>query len=422
MMFLLICLLSVILYQVLVKKDLQHPIIYFYGMFCLPLLFSILDVYESRITVSNLTIVILAVGFLGFGLGSISNIKFKVGNIKIVELNDSLEYSFIWIYVLLFISVVFNVFMTITTIMFLKRGYDYSSIRDLLFDYSGADTSYFKTTFYSTFYSWIATPSTYVISIVFLVDLFENKLNKFVKVIFFINIGLYIWATGSRLIILIMVIESFFLLQYYKIHVSKRVKKYVIRIGILMIIGMFILSSFRTKTNISQVRDVSSIYAYFNIPIPLLSYWTEQVNDKNIYGYGYGFFNGIMQFISYCFGKIGIEFQSYSKTAIQLYMPQEKWIQIYDGHWYNAFCTLFYNFYVDFRLPGVFIESYIFGIICKYFYRKACVLKEKIFLLTYLGVLQIIIASFLRWQFGAFTYIVTIIFTMLCVKKGKKNE
>lgn len=419
----LITLICVIAYYCIVKKNYIHPVVYFFGIFCIPLLFSIIDFYDSMIEISNTTIWILALGMFGFAVGTMPNIRFRLGIFGGKTGNDQkLVYRKKIIYAVLAISFVFNLFMSLTTIGFLFKGYAYSSIRDLMFGYSGATETFFKTTFLSTFNSWISAPCTYLIASIAVLEVFEKKMPLWMHVIMLLDVGMYIFATGGRLIVLTILLQAFFLLQYYKIELPKKMKKKILKIGILLVLGLLVMTVYRTKESDINSKNVSSIYSYFNIPIPILSVWVEKAKESGIYGYGMGFCNGIMEIATYIFRKVGIIIQPYEIVSEQLYLPQTKWLQIYQGHWYNAFCTLFYYFYVDFRLPGVFLESMIFGMICKRYYRKSCLMQNKKYLPAYLTILQVITMAFIRWQFGTLAHINTMVLALLCTKREEFYE
>lgn len=413
----------VILYMAIIKKNFTHPVIYFFGIFCLPLLFSIIDLYKSMVEVSSTTVWVLLLGMLGFAIGTLPRIKLKIGSkTNRVHKNETLRYRKKMVYGVVTISFIFNVFMVITTFRFLARGYAYSSIRDLMFGYSGADDVFFKNSFLSTFNSWISVPCTYLVASLIVLEIFEKKFPWFLRIVMIMDVVMYVFASGGRLIVLTILVHGFFLMQYYKITIPKKLKKKVMKIGIVLVVMLVVITMYRAKTSELTTQKVNTVYAYFNIPLPILSNWIENTKTSGIYGFGYGFLNGFMELVSFLLGKVGIAIQSYQKVSEQLSLPQTKWIQIYNGHWYNAFCTLFYYFYVDFRLPGVFVESLLFGMFVKRYYRKVCIQKDKSYLPAYLTILQVITMAFIRWQFGTLAHIITMVLAVLCTKRGKKHE
>ncbi len=409
----------VILYLCIIKKNLTHPVIYFYGMFCLPLLFSILDLYHANIEISSTTIWVLLLGMLGFAVGTLPNVRLKLGSKKASHSANELVYKKRIVYVIIGISFVFNVFMTITTLTFLRNGYAYSSIRDLLYGYSGVSENFFKNTFLSTFNSWISTPCSYLVASLTVIEVFEKNFSMRERIFMILDIAFYIFASGGRLIVLTILVQSFFMIQYYKISVSKKTKKKIIKIGVILIVALIVITMYRTKTTDQTTTKVNTVYAYFNIPLPLLSEWIERTRTSGIYGCGFAFLNGFMEAISYVLTKVGMGLKAYQSVVEQISLPQTKWVQVYDGYWYNAFCTLFYYFYVDFRLPGVFFESLLFGLFTKRYYRKVCILKDKYYLPSYLTILQVITMVFIRWQFGTLSHIITMVLALLCVKRRK---
>ncbi len=113
---------------------------------------------------------------------------------------------------MLLISFCFNLFLLFNVLSLLKNGTSYNNIRDMLFGYNNS-ISLFSSSFISTFYSWIIVPSTSVILMIFLVNLFVKKLPYLFNILSFINILMYVFATSGRLLMLHAVVFLFFLLQ-----------------------------------------------------------------------------------------------------------------------------------------------------------------------------------------------------------------
>lgn len=426
MILLLIISIFILVYYIFLRKNLLHPFVYFWSIMTVSVLLTFVDYYNILVKISQEAILVLGIGMLGFLVGTIPNVRFVLRkstlNTKIAI--SKLYYKKEIVYIFIAISLVFNIIMSVITTGFLLGGYEYSQIRDILFSYDDLDITFFASTFLSTFYSWVATPCTYIISSIIILEFFEKKFAPWFKVLCSVNIALYVYSSAGRFILVIMLLQTVFAMVYYKKQVSAKSLKRIIKIGILLIAVLFIMTYFRTKEVGYYRKNVNSAYAYFSINIPLLSFWVEQVKESNIYCMGNGFFMGVLQFINFFTMKVGITTPMYNETVSLIAMPQERWLEIYDGYWYNAFCSILYSFYIDFRKFGVFLGTFLFGFICKFFYNRACIERNKNYLLLYMILIQVMVSSFVRWQLGTLTFLITVLFSVICINwgKGKKYE
>lgn len=427
MIFILIFMFLVVVYQGVIKKDWTHPIIYFFGIWSVCVLLNIIDLYDTKIPISHRAILIIGIGVLFYWFGTLIPFSFSFRKGKRKTNNSDFTYSMPLIYMSLVISLLFNLFMGVTTISFLRSGYAYSQIRDLLFSYGDTGTSYFANTFLSTFNSWISSPCTYIIASVFVLDFFEHRFKPWLRIVMVFDIGLSAFSTGGRLMLFLMVVQIFPLLKYYRTSVSKKYIKRIVRIGLLIIVGMVLITVMRRKEIVDYAKkEVNSIYAYFSINIPLLSYWVDRSIDINFYSYGIAFINGIIQPIYFVLRRLGITSglnltDFYLKYNEIISLPQESWIHIYEGYWYNAFVSAFYYFFLDFREVGVAVESLIFGYFSQQLHKGIIKKRRKKLLLVYMICISINASSFIRWQLSTATYVVMIVLALYCMREKKSG-
>lgn len=417
--------LLVVVYQGGIKKDWTHPIIYFFGIWSICILLNIIDLYDTKIPISHRAILIIVIGVLFYWFGTLIPLSFSFRKYERKTNNSDFTYNMPLIYMSLVISLLFNLFMGFTTISFLRNGYAYSQIRDLLFSYGDAGISYFADTFFSTFNSWISSPCTYIIAFVFVLDFFEHRFKPWLRIVMVFDIGLSVFSTGGRLMLFLMVIQIFPLLKYYRASVPKKYIKRIVRIGLLMILGMVLITVMRRKEIVNYARrEVNSVYAYFSINIPLLSHWVDRSTDINFYSYGIAFIDGIIQPIYFVLRRLGLTSDFYLTDFYLKYseiinLPQESWIHIYEGYWYNAFVSAFYYFFLDFREFGVAVGSLIFGYFSQQLHKGIIQKKRKKLLLVYMICISINTSSFIRWQLSTTTYTVMIVLALYCMKEKK---
>lgn len=413
---LLVFMLVIEAYLVIRKHNLLHPIVYFFGIWIVCILFTIINYYGSLIEITSLTKTILVLGigafYVGVSMPRLKINKFKMtGTIDLCTKHISLKelyYSKSFVVVLLSISLFFNLFMTFITVTLLRKNIPYSSIRDIFLSYED-NAGFFASTFFSTFNSWISTPCTYAIAILLAIDMFKKRLDKTLMALMALDIALFTFATSGRLLLLIFAIQVFFCLNYFKVRISKKIKKKVGKWILFLILALVIITLYRSKDAANSKDHVNSIYSYFAISIPLLSKWTATVQNSDILGGCICTLNGIFEILHYLISKIAGSSQQYTAIMDILSLPQGNWVNIYPNYWVNAFCTMFYYFYIDLRELGVVIYSFAFGLFCKKIYRRACISRDERYLPLYLVIIQTIFCGFIRWQWGTFTYFVLIV-------------
>lgn len=407
---LLIIMMVIEIYQILIKRNFLHPLVYFFGIWIICISFALIDYYHSIIEITPLAQTILILGISSFFLGTIfPKLKLKRSNTKYTvekhyEQNE-LNYSKVYVSVLLSISLTFNIFMSVLTIVLLRSNIPYSSIRDMFLSY-GDNVSFFPSTFFSTFNSWISMPCTYAISIILSIDIFKRKMGKIIMTLMIIDIALFTFATSGRLLILLFAIQVFFCFNYYRVKVSKKNKKRVKKFLLFLVFALIIITVYRNKDTSTSEDNVNSIYSYFAISVPLLSKWSGDSRLNSVVGFGVCTLNGIFEFLHYLYAKLFSQIDNYTAIIDVLSLPQEKWVRIYHNYWANAFCSMFYYFYLDFRELGVIIYSFLFGVFSKKIYSKVCIYRDERYLPFYLVVIQTVFCSFIRWQWGTFTYVV----------------
>lgn len=424
MIILLILLMLVLVFYICIKKDLLNANVYFLGIWFLSLFLAKLHLY-NMMDISKKSILIIGIGLLGFVCGNTSVFRNKQ-SIKlepvIIQEKNNYVFNKTIIYIILIVSLLFNIFMSMTVVSLLKSGVSYSLIRDALYGYSGINETIFKSTFSNTFFSWIDMPFTYVIVPIALTSIFERKYNRLFLVLCVIDIILFTFATSGRMLIFTIVVQLFLLLKYYKINVSKKTLKQIQKLIIFSIIVLIVITVMRQKESSGIDSQVSSYYSYFSINVPLMSYWVDYVDQYGIKSYGNAFFKGILALINFFLNKLDISTPLYIYTDQIINLTQSNWIEIFPKNWYNAYVSLFFYFYIDFGIPGVFIGSLVYGKIANYTYRHACIKREKKYLLVYLVLIQTMISSTMRWQLGSSTYILTIFLIMLCLRKIKAKN
>jgi len=412
----------VLLWHVIVKKQLYSPVIFWCGIWILSLTFAIIDPYEMR-GVSDKGVFIIGIGTIAFVIGSASKsaYRFVLGNHKKRMLDVSANsFNKRNCYILVLVTAVFNFSMMMSALAFLRAGIAFGNLRDILFGYGEySDISFFGNTFLSTFNSWVNGPAMSILLIILLLNLVVKQLPRLFNICVLLDLAIYVFATSGRMLIMHAVIFVFFLYFYHRIQISRKLKRGIRWIGISAIVILFVLTFFREG---KTTGGVPNIYSYFCINIPLLSHWVDYVDSNNVVTYGNSFFRGILELVNFLLGKLEISTPGFWDMQEMFTLIQNRWVQVFPKNRYNAFVSCFFYFYMDFKAIGVALGSFIFGKVSKWSYKN--LLKERSLYveIIYMLIIQLIIDSFIRWQAGNFAFLVTFFYANICTRKSKKKN
>ena len=292
---------------------------------------------------------------------------------------------------------------------FLLDGIQYQLIRDMLFGYKGADSTIFITTFESTLFSWVVSPAVTALSIISIVNLFTKKMNFMISVVCFIDVGLYVFATSGRSIIYYIVFMVVFMFFRSFNLMSKKVKYIIMSATLLLVASLIFVTFLRRK----DVTAVPGVYSSLTVNYSLFSHWVQYVDQNGIMTFGNSFFRGILEGVNFFLGKVSISTPGYWSMQSVFDLIQNSWIEVFPKNWYNAYVSSFFYFYLDFGSLGIVIGCFVHGIVSKIVYMKTKTTKNIFYLLMYLFILQSIISSTMRWQFGMFSSISTIFFLFI---------
>lgn len=421
MIFLLIPLLIIVCYKIFISHDLMHPFLFFLIPWILILSTQVLDVYGIASQTSTLAVEIVSVGIGSYIIGVVlvPTALMQSKSKRSIPVRIS-QYRGCLLYFIIFFTAIFNLYMSYITISYIREGTSYAYVRDLIYAYNDTGATYFQSGLALNVYNLIDVPFTYILTPLVIINLFHNTLPRGTKYLAILSLAAYIFATGGRLILLFAAFQVVAVVGYFNKKISWRKYILAICVGGLILLVVAIASLYRAKEVSLGATSVNPGYAYFNIVLPILSKWAREVSVSGIHGYGYGFFNGFMQLFELISQKIGISLPGYESLIPTLTMPQNNWIQIYSGQWYNAFASMFYEFYVDFRIPGVIVGSFIFGLLSKTLYIFARFSMSRRFLLPYLVLIETMVGSFMRWQLGTYTFLSALIISFFIYKDVSK--
>ncbi|WP_321995066.1 O-antigen polymerase [Clostridium butyricum] len=416
-----VVLIVALLWNLIIKKEVYSPAVFWCVIWIISLTFALLNPFDMM-EISHNTIIIIGVGTIMFLIGSMGkrtiHFVFKKSKKVFFEFDKKDQFNKSICYLLLLITIVFNLVVLVTVVNFLRSGTSYSSVRDILFGYGdNASSSFFSSTFFSTFFSWIIGPAMSILLIVALINFIVKQLSTVFNWLVLIDIAIYTFATSGRMLLLHAVVFLFFVYKYNELHIPKHLKRKVWLCIISAVVLLLVITFYRQK----EADAVPTLYSYFCIDIPLLSYWTDYVDINNVATYGNAFFRGILEGINFFIGKLHLSTPGFWEMQEIFDLVQNTWIQIFPNNWYNAYVSCLFYFYLDFGIIGVAIGSFVFGKISKYVYQGLLKNRTLFMEIMYMLIIQLIIDSFVRWQIGTFSFLVTFFYAVICTKKRKRS-
>lgn len=295
--------------------------------------------------------------------------------------------------------------------MFISGG-TYLEIRGSMLGYT--DRGFTNNPYVNLFLTYVSGPILTALVPLAIFFVFRGKYKKSVLVIFLCLIA-NILSSGGRISILYVLIFLITAFCYFGASLSKRVRK---KIPLIILLGVLLVVFLTTQRTTRRIFEAA--YTYFTVPLGLLNYYSNFVENIDFYSYGGAFFYPITYIINSINKILGIDNVEISNIVEYISMPQEKWVGgIFSTGSYNAFSTLYYYFYMDFRYFGVFIFSFIFGLICEFVYLKTWIEKNNKFFPIYLLTLETVFSSFIIWQFGNTKFVLALFILWLIQTRVK---
>lgn len=341
----------------------------------------------------------------------------RIGNFRWTETASIINYRAIRVMSIL--TTFFYAVVTIRVIGVLLSGTSYLALRNMY----GGENSYLSP-IESWLNGWIFAPMIFIF-IPLLALIITKKQKDYISIILMgISLGLYVLCTGSRIIVLLLIVCFILSLGCtgYKIdknRMKKLVNKYRRYIIVLAII-IVVISFFRygaSDKGVTKDTMLESYYAYFTTTVPLLDYWIDYTNTTGFKSYGMAAMSGFVTIIFMILHRFGFQYPTLLKQTNEYIALTQNFIQTFSGHKYNAFVSLFYYFYVDFRWAGVVIGSLIFGIMTARIERKVSLYSTDYLIAKYMLYSFAIVKSFTRLEFYNTTYLVSFLMLLLCFKK-----
>lgn len=381
------CVLSALI-SVAISKSFINPVI----PICLVWFIVVLNsaTLLNLIPASNQTYGIILIGLLSFSVGALVISKVRL------SIND-ISKGFILrrkvIYLLIIVSILFylrNILMLRgsgisgygATINWLQSGYDleYSGIEQILMYY-------------------LVEPSQFAIPAVVVTEYLFGKKDKKLMVLTIIMVILASVSTGSKNSILMIFV--FFvvglMLHSRNSHFNWKKIYLVTFLVILAIVVMAWLSNARGQLNNHLVQYEMGISPR------MFEIWSTQVSANKIFGYGeaslIGFLYPLYHLFSPLYNALGFNHLREIYTLIQ--NTDSQWVNPSPIIKANAYVSWFFFFYLDFRIFGVILYSFLSGLISDIIFKFARSMNNKFYISMYMIIFFQLILTYIRFEIAS---------------------
>ena len=400
-----VILFAIQLFAYKIKGNVFNPATIFSSVWLLETVCTSFGLYAMN-EVSNKAYLMVALGNICFFAGCLPrakrSVKFKNSGRVHDEAINKTTYM-----ISVAIALVSVLVVLVAVRRFMKQGYSYTNIRNMLFGYA-TNEQLVDNGLFMVFFSWVVVGLIQAIIPVSIIWVFERKQKTKLVTPFvgLITIVLYALATGGRNMFLVLGADIIVMCLYHKLHIPKKVKRVIAVIGAASIAFLVYLTIQRRGDS----ERINSVYAYAAVTIPLLDYWTDYIGQNGLFTWGLSLIYGALAVAQWAFHVFDIELPMYTFVNSIINMPQNEWIVIFHKptQQYNAFVSTFFTFYTDFGWVGVTVFSFLFGYLLNRTYTGLMKTRSKKQLALYLFEVQMMILSFLRFGLSNPSYIVTL--------------
>ena len=270
-------------------------------------------------------------------------------------------------------------------------------------------------------------PIAFALPAICAVDIFYGEKNKHLITITVLMLLFKMMSTANRsgfllLFIYILIVGLIFIRNSRSLSFknNRLLKRYKYLLLAIVIIASLVL----VITTISRGVDLSTnIYLNLTIPPRMFEIWSKTVQEVELHGYGEASLMGFLFPIKYIFNNILKIWDATNINAVY------NMIQLTDVQWVwpgpkitaNAYVSMFWNLYTDFRYGGILVGSFLYGTISAQSFWNAIRTNNPRMLSVFCLILYSVLYSFVRFQFSDSRFVLAIIFiSFFAYKKDYK--
>lgn len=271
--------------------------------------------------------------------------------------------------------------------------------------------------------------------IVFLPSIFVEKEYRKATLFSLGNELLYTFIYGGRMFLFYMALllivgigiqnrSKSISLKKLKIQSQKSVRrkfKLILMLSLLCVFVVFLTFSRNNSQHENGLRYfIDKSITYFSSAPMYYQVLQERTLISEQSGFLCTLIGGIITFLSRINSIIGFELIPDVVSIASSHLTSSL-VNVGGDVYTNAFPTMVYTFRFDFGMAGVIINSFIFGFISSYIYRKYFYHNNSRFYYLYMVVVYFIFESPMRWTGQQFWPYFTIAVIFLCTSRKKKR-
>lgn len=359
------------------ERKLFNPLTVFCGLWCLIIFLSSLHLY-GLYEANNTTYFWIDLGVVSFVFGYYV-IKASLHNKTIVfkKINSSkIKYytNYRKLYLIFTICLLFCLKDFITVISRIGLGNDLKTVQVLL---QSNDDVFTRSSIENAIKLLFVNPMLWTMGPIVITDFWIGKKDKILLSLMVAISFLRISTTGGRaaLIQIVFCFISIYTIVSNKRNSTKRfsamqnIRKNKRKFILLASLGIFLLA-FMTYSRAGQ-SAIKTLYGNFAMQPIMLQTWAHEAQNSPL-GFGRASLNGILYTIEYVLrNSIHLSFSSTFQEITNLIMATDtEWQWIGETLRANAYVSVFWFFYVDARIPGIVIGSFLYGGLSKLSFNK----------------------------------------------------
>ena len=403
-----------------IERNIFNPVSIFTFLFFLIFMLPSLNLY-GWVPVDDRIYLICFIGVLCFVVGGFAakSVAFKKGNSTYtlpmqkhsIELRSRPMNVRTYLYYLILVAVIsYQIIYSMRVIRMLSRGFGLGAIRyaaSLDYALENGFNQLTPSRLDSIINRRIIKPCVNFLIPLLIVRSFDEtgRINKKNLVLMIVLSGLETFRTGGRITLVICVMQFFtyFLFLRKTIHLSKKMKRRILRVIVILGISI-VFFTFMRKGASSLSFIFKEFYVYYGGALPNFSLRCEEL-FRAPRTLGFALLNPFFEILIRIFKTVfGMKEPELFIQATSIISTLQTKVQVSKDQTFNAFVTLFYYFYSDFGIIGVIILSFAYGFFCGYIYKKMKQKRDILYSVLYLWLVNGIIYSMVRWQFYSSSY------------------
>ncbi len=405
-------------------KEKYNPITVFSGFWLTITILSEMDLYDVP-KPDNYIYVLVMMGVCFFAIGAAiysfasKRVRFKIGDYVTGETSSSgiryKQFNF-FIVVLLLLLVMYLV----RSLGYMLAGIPMNVIRQNFRSWV------IRSPIEQLLWTFIVLPATIgLVPISLYAYAIDKKGIKYILVSLFATMFLSL-CDGGRVYLMFYVIQFAFFTIFKPAdeRVSAKIKNRFLKtlFFIAVAVGCIALMAFISNERQVEESFAESLYIYFTGCFPFMEAKMADVSASELYAYGGAFLYAPLTLGMMVLKNLGfIDYPEFFLRIQDTINALQNYTRI-DGFNFNAFASIFFYFYYDFREVGICLGSFLFGFIANRFFVQMKKTNSARHMMVYSTILIAIASSMVRWQFGRPEFFMSLVYIYWMTRKDKKRE